>query len=993
MQLSETTHHFLLPNPADEQTLKALALPFTEACPDLHAMAYEAAQGILDKHGVSGIDPDKVWWHRFNNISASNNKTFLGWEHSPHPSQSLTLPQLVVQRFRAHDQDSADLLDGDGGFYSEGAHAKVFNETNEVKMYPSDVLRDLWKINFSEPYREKMEQFWSQHSDDFRTLAKLNFLARALDEHNGSRLNNEDLKTVIKAVAGNVRWPISLAMLQARASPVEGLDVCVLDIGGYKATDILCITDRNGVRILYTPGETNSFHIFATAYDLHWWLLLQNNESENRARFMAHFPLAAQRQDDGNIGLNAMIDLLYSTWGARDHHLINQKPEAIRGDAFTWIRDAVKDRMHSDADLSLHSNGELRKKMWIGYLNAFVHVFGSMAGLGWPVALAAVGAGIADMGLNIDQAINGTTKADRKAGVVGAITSGIETLFNLPFLRGASELAEVGEASETFTPRESVPERPVDEAQVVPSQLPPIARFAPGPAYAENGAELLSLFDTNEILDGLSPIAEQGKFHGIFQPPSGGSYVLINDSYYLVRYINELKTWAIIDPANPYSFYRSLPIRLDAAGEWQPINRPGLFGGGKFDGLWPWGNDSHPLPDVESPATAYDMPQALREDLNDIAQGGGSKYDLKDYMASVPKVEGTNPNAEFKAMRQTLYRDANTFFESPTLPPKPQIPELPANLDGKNIIKKLYRIAPGLVIGESHSSVGSKQFLIDNMEVLSKQKVKTLYMEHLLTDFHQADLNVFNRTGKLSAQLETYLKELDRGHRTDPTGRFNFLELVKAARTNHIRVQAIDCLASYKSTGMRNVDLNFRQKMMNFFAHKVITTDQTLRGAHRWVALVGDSHAGAWEGVLGISELEGGISLRVENPLTGPARGIEVDPGRIPTDNFGRPLAMVKSDLRLQLDLPSEVTQIKSLEKALLRPGDCTVLNIDGQATLIHRSTDGSIVQTVIRRDGSSYYIERLKWPTMSGRRFPTLESLKSGLMLIGLKPVKVAGG
>lgn len=977
----------LLPNPADEQDLQALVLPFTEACPDLHAMAHEAAQGLLDKHSVKGIDPDKVWWHRFNNTSVSSTKAFLLWEHYPEPSESLTLPQLLAKRFRAHDQDNADLLDAYGGFYNEGPHAAIYNETNEVRMYPSEVVKDLWNINFSVLYREKMQRFWTLHSDDFRTLAKLNFLARALDEHDDSRLNNENLKTVIKAVAGNVTWPISREMLEAQASTDAQLRVCALDIGGYTATDILCITDRNGVQILYTPGELDSFHIFATQSDLHWWLLMQNNQAQNRARFMAHFPLAAQQQDGDHIGLNAMIDLLYSTWGRNDHRLINQKATPISGDAFTWLRDAVKARMASDADLSLHSNGDLREKMWIGYLNAFVHVFGSMAAVGWPVALAAVGAGIASMGLNIDQAINGGTKADRKAGVAGAIGSGIETLFNLPFLLGASELAEAGEASETFTLDEDIAEPVLEDASGVPA----IARFAPGPAYAEEGTALLSAFETNEILDGLSPIASEGKFQGIYQPPSGGNYVQINDGYYLVRYVNELKTWAIIDPTNPYSFYRNLPIRLDEAGEWQPINRPGLFGGGKFDGLWPWGRASDPLPDIDSPPTAYDMPQTLREDLDGIAQGGGVKYDLKDYLMSLPKADGSNPIEDFKAMRQTLYRDATVFFESNPLPARPEIPSLSARLPTKDIIKKLLRSTSGLVVGESHSSVASKQFLIENMEVLSKQKVKTLYMEHLLTDFHQADLDAFNRTGTLSDKLERYLKNLDRGHRTDPSGQYTFLEVVKAARKSHIRLQAIDCMASYQSTGMRSVSSNFRQKMMNFFAHEVIKADQTTRGAHRWVALVGDSHASTWEGVPGVSELEGGISLRIESTPAGTARGVEVDPGRIPTDNFGRPLPSVKSDLRLQMDMPRSVTLAETLEKALLEPGNCTVMNIDGKAMLIHKSSDGSIIRTPVQRDHGAFYIERANWPSISGRRYASLGEFSAALRLLGLRSVQVA--
>ena len=60
--------------------------------------------------------------------------------------------------------------------------------------------------------------------------------------------------------------------------------------------------------------------------------------------------------------------------------------------------------------------------------------------------------------------------------------------------------------------------------------------------------------------------------------------------------------------------------------------------------------------------------------------------------------------------------------------------------------------------------------------------------------------------GRCRENLESYLKDLDRGHGTDPSGQFTFLEVVKAARKSHIRIQAIDCMASYRSTGMSGVD-------------------------------------------------------------------------------------------------------------------------------------------------------------------------------------------
>lgn len=53
------------------------------------------------------------------------------------------------------------------------------------------------------------------------------------------------------------------------------------------------------------------------------------------------------------------------------------------------------------------------------------------------------------------------------------------------------------------------------------------------------------------------------------------------------------------------------------------------------------------------------------------------------------------------------------------------------------------------MVGEAHSQLGSKQFLIENMALLKQQKVRVLYMEHLMTDFQQADLDLFNQTGQM----------------------------------------------------------------------------------------------------------------------------------------------------------------------------------------------------------------------------------------------------
>ena len=154
--------------------------------------------------------------------------------------------------------------------------------------------------------------------------------------------------------------------------------------------------------------------------------------------------MSPERHAQISANLGDLMNRLVATWGRYDHSLINQNNRAVSGDAFTWLSDSTRAAMFAEASLSLTSNGDLRKKLWIGYLSAGVKVFGPMAVVGWPIALPVIGASIANMGLNIDQAVNGKTAAERKAGILGAVLSGIDMLFNLLVLKGPGTLAEVG---------------------------------------------------------------------------------------------------------------------------------------------------------------------------------------------------------------------------------------------------------------------------------------------------------------------------------------------------------------------------------------------------------------------------------------------------------------------------------------------------------------------------------------------------------------------
>ncbi|WP_030129864.1 membrane-targeted effector domain-containing toxin [Pseudomonas sp. QTF5] len=1007
-----------LPNAADKAALKAIATTVIQTCPGLQDTAHEVASDLLKKYGIVGLDPDRVYFHRFQ-AAQSNSKTFTGWEHVNEPASTpLSLTQLVIQRFRATDQDNADLLDLYGGFYTAGPEAGDFDEKNEVRLHGNEVLKDFWNINFSDLYTARLTTFWERSASDFRTLTKCNFLINAVQARDKRQLSDDDFNLVVNAVMGPITWPISLQQLQTEHPDTQGR-VRTLDVDGYVATNTLRIVAPKGRQIVYLPGETNAFQVLETATDMHFWMFQRMNTEDARQAFMTHFALADRQKIAENI--TDIMNRLVKTWGKYDHHMINQKNQIIQGDAFSWLRDSTKEAMFAEAELALTSNGDLRKKLWIGYLSAGLKVFGPMAVVGWPIALPVVGASIANMGLNIDQAVNAKTADERKAGILGAVLSGIDLLFNLLVLKGPGTLPEIGpevdaaEATEmtdliestqpvkgtgpatdleVTAPRTTpssakVPQSGLADTEALAGELtddvlvPALPMAAQGPTVPDN-------WQANELLEGLTPVSEPGNYQGIYRLDSEPSTaIMMNDAAYYVRFegdINGEGHWMIINPEFPNRFPGSIPVRLNAEGNWGTMPRSGLKGGGKTPGL---AGTSAQSP-VRLPDSPYEVPQHLRAEL-EVGADGHEPYALRDEYDSLKEFD---PHREFKAIRKRLYQDAVRFYENPDLPPRPPIPQLAQNATAEEIIDATLEHARGLVIGESHSDIGSKQFLIDNMELLARKKVKTLYMEHLLTDFHQADLDTFAETHVMSIKLEKYLRGLDIGQMTDPLGRYTFLELVKEAGKHRIRVQAIDSMASYRVEGMtflgpqgRVIDETVRQKMMNYFARTIIRTDQAMRGAHKWVALMGNTHSNTYEGLAGISELEEGIGIRVEDVAEGTETGVDIDPGRrLPLKNMPHsPTAVVKGDLRLRVEVPWGTQNLQEIEALLPRAGMYTLKQEPGATYVMHRSRAKELVRTVIQEDGDRYYIERPQWASVSGKRFGSIRQLLQALDNMGM--------
>ncbi len=961
------------------QQLRKMAVPLVVACPDMRQMARDTALSILFKHHQAQLEPDQVHLNRFH-TAVSNPRSFSGWEHRESPFQSLTLPQLVMHRFDVHDQDNADLLSYLTGFYKDGADKEVFDEHNEIAIAPRDVLQDFWEIDFSSAFHKRLDDFWTQHADDYRTLAKVNFLAKVLElcvEDGQSELARR-ARRVATALTGASTWPPTLEQLQQHVPPAAGYRVCTFDIGGHVATDILRVEMDDGYQLLYTPGEFEALHIFRNRSELYWWVLMNTNQADNRARFMGHFSLDTLDQKDSSVGLNHLIDLLFFNWGGDDHPCLNQLDRTVPGDAFSHLRDCARKRMIDDAQFALRSNADLRKQLWIGYFKAFGEIVGPMAAVSWPVALAVVGAGLAETGLSIDQAVNGHTTAERQQGVTGAVLAAINTLFSATLLAGAPD-ARLGEIGEPEPPLPGEPDETWHAAEdSEPATPAEIETWVPEPHRPVRQSALLAPFETNEVLTG-SP--GSGPLEGIYTQ-GGNFYALIDEQPYQVRFVGQMNSWVVVDPQNPFSFYRNVPVSLDANGQWQPFERLGLRGGmlpRKLLSLW---GGARSAAVTELPASPYEIPQALRSGLKSAAEGGNDKTLSGIFVDLNP--EANEQYIEFRRRRDSLASDARQFFESVQLPARPKPPELPREASPKQIIRSLYERSHGVVIGEGHSQLGSKRFLIDNMALLKKQKVSVLYMEHFLTDFHQADLDLFNRTGQMPASLEAYADTLDMGHFTDRAGRYTFKHVLIAAQKQRIRVQSIDCMASYRQAWDSAPLPQTRQTMMNYFAHLTIDADQVVRGPGKWVALVGSTHSNTFEGVPGLSELQGAIGLRFEDIQICEVGGIEVDPGRVVV-SADLDIHRLQGDLRVQVAVAQTTRGSRNLEMSLASRGMFTFNDLDGQIKLVHRSSDGQLKYTLVRQDGRYVYIEKPDWPWISGRHLNGLAQLRTALTRQGM--------
>jgi len=522
--------------------------------PDAYLLASRHAEQLVYKHTGQHMDPRFVWWHQFNTQSSSS-RSFTGWQHGGPPQKSLVFTELVIERFDVYFQDAADELDLRGGFYWQGPHAAYYDERNEIRMLGSAVQQDLWALDFATLYREEVERFWATHGTNFRLLVKANLLGEGRRALSGERISQSDWRQ-LRAMVANTLADDELPTLEKlrQANNEHALSICRYVFGEGDRGCLFSLHAQDGRVLAYLPWHSEALRAFDSELAMASWLAAQLQTPQALDSFIAGVhsnPHDSVRRELIKIHLKGIADSR-SDEAALIALKLFERP--LKGDFFTYITEQASAEMRRNAQL-MRDNASLRKAMLSGYLSAFIAVFGGFVPLGWPISLMLLGAGVAKVALDIDEALLAADAQSRKRALRSAVIDSLFASLNLLDVTARSSLVSVAKPA------------PPHETGIALEHW----QASASATLSVEGQE------TNALLGG--ELGLSGRLRGIRMTDDGKCWVTLNGLPYRVRYSHELAAWLVVPVDNPYAFGPLNPIRLNTAGEWELLAPPRLLGG------------------------------------------------------------------------------------------------------------------------------------------------------------------------------------------------------------------------------------------------------------------------------------------------------------------------------------------------------------------------------------------------------------------------------
>ncbi|CAI8765256.1 mannosyltransferase [Pseudomonas soli] len=428
-----------------------------------------------------------------NLIGAALNSPWAG--HFP-DSQSITL---------------VDRLDPPGPLSNSSGYAiynGLFRQTTpseysartHVRLAAEDLQQFICNLDFHSAYKAMLDTYWRSHATSHRLAAKIAFITAC---------NRQLAEGSLDDQARRLAW--RAAGLEQAPQPLLRRFV---NIYGYVATDLLQISDpESGLTLLYIPGNSAPLHTFATPSALQDWVASQCRNTDTRAALLHHFALADQPDGLDFSGLATALDGLAAfptlnhlssnrpgftaegVWQPSTY--VNYKPDKysplIEEELFWALTHQQRKRSYEDADYRITSNGEITKARWRAYLNAAVNLLAPLAIVVPELAPILALGGIAQLGLGLDQVINGHGQQERAEGV-GMATFGVLNALPLAHATLTRDAALYRFKNEGFIAPQAIngrlgyPLSPVSPPRLPVSEVAPYFHI-PDPIPALEGAD------------------------------------------------------------------------------------------------------------------------------------------------------------------------------------------------------------------------------------------------------------------------------------------------------------------------------------------------------------------------------------------------------------------------------------------------------------------------------------------------------------------------
>ncbi|MBO9550214.1 DUF6543 domain-containing protein [Pseudomonas sp.] len=381
------------------------------------------------------------------------------WQEQPDNLQHIALSTYAVLDFlgllrdwslpqeswaRAFAQGNVQIVDElpEGGLFGTlddyAVYQGVFRKTQPMRYtQQTQISTDtrafqtfIWELDLHDEYIARLDDYWQHKFDDYATLSQVNFLAAC----------NKQVEEGSLSEAGcDLAWrAIGIAHDdEASTKHADTVEARMLNIYGYVATDIPCLTDRNsGLTLLYVPGNSSPLHEFENASAMKAWLVQQCKDSEKRKSLLTHFRLQDFSTGLGYTGLEDTLKGLASYQGPRFlyvnnlvipasgwstqyiNHKVDEYSPLITDGLFSHITSRLRQRSYEDARFIITTNSDVIKARWRGYLNQTMTLLAPLTlvvpGLGWVVAIG----GIAQLGLGLDEVINGKNLQEKADGAL-----------------------------------------------------------------------------------------------------------------------------------------------------------------------------------------------------------------------------------------------------------------------------------------------------------------------------------------------------------------------------------------------------------------------------------------------------------------------------------------------------------------------------------------------------------------------------------------------